>query len=99
LLIDLHPTGPRDPTGIHGAIWQQLTEETFTPPAAKPLTLAAYAAGPIKTAYVEPVAVGDALPEMPLFLDPELYINVPLESTYLAAYAGVPRFYRNLLES
>jgi hypothetical protein len=82
LLIDLHPPTPRDPQGIHD----------------KPLTLAAYDAGPVKTAYVEPVAVGDLLPEMPLFLAPEQYINVPLETTYGAAYAGVPRFYRNLLE-
>jgi hypothetical protein len=98
LLIDLHPPGPRDPTGVHGAIWQQLTEEESTPPADKPLTLVSYNAGPVKTAYVEPVAVGDRLLDMALFLDPEQYINVPLEATYQAAYAGVPRFYRNLLE-
>lgn len=99
LLIDLHPPGPRDPAGIHGAIWQQLTEEEFTPPPDKPLTLASYNAGPVKTAYVDPIAVGDILTEMELFLDPEQYINVPLEATYQAAYAAVPRFYRNLLEA
>ena len=37
--------------------------------ADEPLTLAAYSAGPVKTAYVEPAAVGDLLPEMPLFLE------------------------------
>jgi hypothetical protein len=35
---------------------------------------------------------------MPLFLAPEHYVSTPLEPTYLAAYKGVPRFYRNLLE-
>src|SRR5262249_28610597 len=89
LLIDLYPPTERDPQGIHGAIW----------PAEKRLTLVAYAAGPVPTAYFEPIAVGDRLIDMPLFLTPEEYINVPLESTYQAAYAGVPRFYRDILEA
>ena len=32
------------------------------------MTLAAYDAGPPTVAYVEPVGVGDVLPDMPLFL-------------------------------
>ena len=32
--------------------------------------MAAYAADDLPTAYVEPVAVGDVLPEMPIFLEP-----------------------------
>ena len=99
LLIDLHPPGPRDQNGIHAALWGQLTDGAFSPPTDKPLTLAAYVAGPAPTAYVEPVAVGDPLPDMPLFLDPEQYINVPLEATYRGAYEGVPRYYRALLEA
>jgi len=99
LLIDLHPPGPRDPQGIHGVLWERLTDSTHEQPSDKPLTLAAYVGGPVETAYVEPVAVGDALPDMPLFLDPEQYINVPLEATYRAAYEGVPRYYRQILEA
>lgn len=99
LLIDLHRPGPRDPHGIHAALWQRLTEDDFTPPADKPLTLAAYVAGPAPTAFIEPVAVGDSLPDMPLFLDPEQYVNVPLEATYRGAYEGVPRYYRAALEA
>ena len=48
---------------------------------------------------VEPVVVGDSLPDMPLFLDPEHYINVPLEAGYRGAYEGVPRYYRAVLEA
>lgn len=51
------------------------------------------------TAYVEPVAVGQALSDMPLFLDPGHYVNVPLESTYQAAYEGVPRRWRQVIEA
>jgi hypothetical protein len=39
-----------------------------------------------------------ALPEMPLFLDPDRYINVPLEPTYQAAHDGMPAFWRGVLE-
>jgi Protein of unknown function (DUF4058) len=98
LIVDLFPPGPHNPQGIHGAIWQDLVESDYEQPRDKPLTLVAYSAGPIPVAYVEPVAVGDTLPDMPLFLTPDEYINTPLEATYQAAYAGVPRFYRNLLE-
>ena len=36
--------------------------------------------------------------DMPLFLDPDRYIYVPLEATYLAAYRGMPAFWREVLE-
>jgi hypothetical protein len=97
LILDLFPPSRRDPAGIHSAIWEDLTGET-EPAADKPLTLVAYVAGPEVMAYIEPVAVGDALPDMPLFLDAEQYIEVPLEETYRAAYRGVPAFYREVLE-
>jgi hypothetical protein len=98
LLVDLFPPGPRDPQGIHGALWTEYFEEGFTLPPDKPLTLAAYAAGEVKTAYVEPVAVGDSLPDMPLFLTPEVYVPVPLETTYQASWQAVPRRWRRELE-
>jgi hypothetical protein len=49
--------------------------------------------------YVEPTAVGRELLEMPLFLEPEIYVNVPLEATYQAAHRGVPRRWKAVLES
>ncbi len=50
-----------------------------------------YSAGEVKSAYIEPVAGGDPLPDMPLFLEPDGYICVPLEPTYRAAFEAVPR--------
>jgi hypothetical protein len=97
LIIDLHPPGPRDPQGIHGVIWEELTGQPYEQPPGLPLTLVAYSAR-VVTAYVEPLAVDAVLPEMPLFLDPEQYIKVPLETTYQGAYAGIPRLYRDILE-
>ncbi|HUY36804.1 MAG TPA: hypothetical protein VMV69_28985 [Pirellulales bacterium] len=48
--------------------------------------------------YLEHVAVGAALPAMPLFLDQDAYVTVPLESAYEAAYRGVPEIWRDVLE-
>jgi hypothetical protein len=99
LLVDLFPPGPRDPQGIHAAVWGELGDEDGLPlPPDKPLVLAAYAAGPVKRAYVEPVAVGDVLPDMPLFLTPEVYVAVPLEPSYQAAWETVPGLWRAVLE-
>jgi hypothetical protein len=36
------------------------------------------------------VAVGDRLPEMPVFLDTKTYIRVPLEETYEATWKFCP---------
>lgn len=100
LILDLHPRTPRDPEGTHGSIWRELTGEGYQAPDGLDRTLVAYSAGMVKTAYVEPVAVGQRMPDMPLFLTPdgEGHIEVPLEATFLAAYAPLDQFYRDILE-
>jgi hypothetical protein len=82
LVIDLFPPSKRDPQGIHKAIWDEFVEEDFALPADQRLTLAAYDAGPPPAAYVEFVAVGETLPDMPIFLKPEFYVPAPLEESY-----------------
>ncbi len=99
LIVDLFPPGRRDPQGIHKVIWDQLRDEPFTLPPDKPLTLAAYAAGGEITAYVEPVAVGDPLPDMPVFLTVDRYVPCPLESTYQTAWEEFPAPLKGPLES
>jgi hypothetical protein len=90
LIVDLFPPGRRDPQGIHKVIWDQLRDQPFALPPDKPLTLAAYAAGAEITAYVEPVAVGDPLPDMPVFLTADRYVYCPLETTYQTAWEQFP---------
>ncbi len=90
LLLDPFPPSPRDPDGIHAAIWDQFTGEAFALPPTRALTLVAYEADIDIRAYIETIAVGEALPEMPLFLAPEYHILVPLEATYQAAWDTVP---------
>ena len=97
LIIDLFPPGPRDPHGIHGAIWSEITEDGFRLPPDQPLTLVAYSAGAVKRAFIEPTAVGTELVDMPLFLEPERYVLVPLEASYAQAFAAVPQRWRKEL--
>jgi hypothetical protein len=98
LLIDLFPPTKRDPNSIHAAIWEEVKDEPFELLADKPLTLVAYESALTTKAYIEPVAVGDSLPDMPLFLEPEAHVPVPLEATYQAAWAALPRRWREVLE-
>ncbi len=98
LIIDLFPPGPRDPNGIHGAIWGEIEEDQpFRLPSDEPLTLVSYSANLELEAFIEPVAVGKPLPDMPLFLQRHRHLLVPLEQTYQAAFEGVPQRWRREL--
>jgi hypothetical protein len=97
LIVDPFPPGPRDPQGIHAAIWEQVQDDPFQPPADQPLTLVAYECDLLTRAHIEQVGVGQPLPDMPLFLQPNGCVMVPLEATYLAAFAVMPRRWRSVL--
>ena len=99
LVIDPFPPGPRDPNGIHAAIWRMATHKPFALPADKPLTLASYLSDEEITSFVNTVAVGDSLPDMPLFLDAETYVNVSLEATYMTAWQTFPAEWRDVLSA
>lgn len=98
LLVDPFPPGPHDPQGVHKALWDKFVDQQFELPFDKPLTMAAYQTEPMKTAYVEPIAVGDPLPDMPVFLDGDAYILLPLEETYRATWDVLPAQVRDLFE-
>jgi Protein of unknown function (DUF4058) len=97
LIIDPFPPSHRDPQGIHKEIWDEISDEPFELPKDRNLTLAAYQTAPIKTAYVEPFSVGQTIPDMPLFLQNDFYINVPLEATYMDTWAVLPQALRDLV--
>jgi hypothetical protein len=99
LLVDLFPPSPRDPQGIHKALWDEICEEPFELPPNKPLTVVAYSAAVPHTAYVKPVAVGDPLPGLPIFLDPDTYVPAPLDDTYQSTWAKCPGVLRHVVEN
>ena len=90
LIVDLFPPSKRDPQGVHKLIWDRIRDEPFELPPDKPLTLAAYSAGRVITGYVEPVGVGDVLPDMPIFLTEGRYVPCPLEMTYQQSWDVFP---------
>jgi len=99
LVVDLFPPSRRDPQGIHKAIWDEICDEPFELPVDKLLTVAAYSGAEPKTAYVEPVAVGDPLPALPIFLDDGVYVPAPLETTYQSTWAKCPDPVREVVEN
>lgn len=99
LIVDLVPPSSRDPQGIHKVFWDRLCDEPYTVPADKPLTVASYAAGAETVAYVEPVAVGDSLPDTPLFLTADHHVACPRESTYRTAWEQFPAPLKGPLEA
>ncbi len=95
ILIDLFPPGRHDPQGLHAELWGR-PDPPMT--VEEPLTLVSYRASASPVAHLEPTTVGQTLVDVPLFLDFEHYINVPLEATYLAAWNGVPDRWKKVLE-
>jgi hypothetical protein len=98
LIVDPFPPGPRDPRGVHAAIWEEVEDQTYQPPSDKPLTLVAYECGLTTRAYIESTAVGDVLPDMPLFLERDGYVSIPLDLTYRTAFNVQPLRWRKVLE-
>jgi hypothetical protein len=99
LMIDLFPPTPRDPFGMHKVIWDEIEEKDFTLPDGKDRILASDETGGVRAYYVEPIGVGDILPDMPLFLANSWHVRVPLELTYQATWAASPEDYRVAVET
>ncbi len=99
VIVDLFPPTPRDPQGIHKAIWDEFGDMPFDFLPDKPLTVASYIGGDSPTAYVESIGVGDPLPSIPLFLTEYDHVPCPLEATYMQAWAVFPAMLRELMET
>ncbi len=95
LVVDLFPATGLVPDGFYPLIWGEpyLLEEK------RPLLQMSFVTGSVERGFIEPTAVGLQLFDMPLFLTPERYINVPLETTYMEAYRGVPRRWKRVIEA
>lgn len=102
-VIDLLPPGKFDSLGMHHAFWSRFCENPHGVSASEPLAMASYHAplhnGTLEPiAYFESVAVGQELPEMPLFLSLGEYINMPMQRLYDETIAKLPAPFREDLE-
>lgn len=92
-VVDILPPGRHDPTGLHPVIWRGLDTRppVAGPPADLPLTFAGYRADEYQpVAYLNYAAVGQPLPAVPLFLDDGVFVDVPLEETYMTNFNELP---------
>jgi len=67
----LLPPGEHDPRSIRKRIWEEFHEGDISLPSDQPLIFASYDARSERAAYIDFAAVGEPIPEMPVFLRPE----------------------------
>ena len=98
LIIDLFPPGTFDPEGISRGL--QIESESIVPRTTKdePLSFISLRVSDHVSGFVELGSVGKDAPTMPLFLNSERYVNVPLNDSYAEAWTSLPRPWQELLE-
>lgn len=96
-MIEIISPGNKSTRHAFRSLIEKAAGEESDLPDGKPLTVAAYESTLSVRAYVRHLAVGDLLPEMPLFLDANLCVMVPLEETYQLAFAAQPARWRQVL--
>ena len=96
LIVDLFLPDQLDPRGIHPLIWTE-TDEEFEFNERRPLACLSYIGGDYRQAFVEAFAIGDDLPDMPVFLTEEVEVPLPLENAYRTAWEGVPAHWQRAL--
>lgn len=104
MIVDPFPPGSQDPQTLHKLIWDEFDEGVpFELPSDEPLLLVSYrAAAPIveltPEAFIEPLGGGAELPDLPVWLDTDVYVKLPLERTYREAWNVCPSDFRFLVE-
>lgn len=92
LVIDVLPPNRSCPHGMHEAIWSKIEGRRVetSVPSRRPLLVAGYRSMRKPIAYLEYTSVGKPLPDGPLYLDTDLFVNIPLEAIYQTVYDFMP---------
>lgn len=100
IVADLFPPRRYDEGGLCNAAFASMGGKCFELPRSKPLCVAAFrSTPPIVHCYDELLGLAMTLPDVPLFFDPDHYVNVPMESTYSAAWTAMPKRWRDVIEA
>jgi len=75
---------------VHSAICSMLNGESVELPPRTGGMACSYRGGEVTTMFVEPFALGDPLPSLPIFLTEIDHVLAPLESSYMQAWDGFP---------
>lgn len=98
VVIDPFPAGTHDAGGLALTVARTAGMGDPGAPPGRRVPAVSFESAEFLRAYAEPFDVGEAIPELPLFYRPGWYVNLPLQPTYDAAFAGVPRHLRRRLE-
>ncbi len=100
VIVDVHAPTALVPGGFHELVSRAFREKPASRPADRPLEAVSYEVIGSHTvrSHVVPLACGDSLPEMPVFLKPKRFVRIPLERTYTEAFRGLPSRFRRILE-
>lgn len=98
LVVDLFRPTSKDPFGLPAVLWGSSDPRIPHASDSEPLTLTACCSDSLKTGYVDLLGFGATLPDMPLFLTVDRYVDVPLEQTYQEAWRGVPEEWKEIVE-
>jgi len=94
--VDVFPPTARAPQGLHPIVWEDAGGDCFAFDPAQPLLSAAYVAVEYR-AYLDPFAIGEPLPSLPVFLTPFEHITVDMETTYRVAFEAVADVWKQVL--
>ncbi len=97
--LDVLPATKSAPANLSSAIWDAVDGRDYPFDPAKPFAADSFVADRVNELYANPLGVGDEWPVVPLFLDTETYIELPLADTYAQAFAGVAPQDRGLLSA
>ncbi len=99
LLIDPFPPTARDPNGVHSSILEEFDLPAYLLPFNTARTFVSYEtdASSEILADVKHPSVGDSLPDMPVFLESNGCVILPLEQAYASAWQYVPTPWQELL--
>ena len=98
VVIDPHPPRSHDAGGLAMTVARE-AGLNFAVPDDRRVPAASFEAAEVPTGYAEPFDVGDELPWLPLFYRRGWYVKLPLEETYQAAYRGVAKRWKRVLEA
>jgi hypothetical protein len=96
-VIDLLPPTPHDAPGLITRCAEAADLGELIAPPGKPLMIGAFNAH--IELWAEPLAVGDALPDLPIFYREDRFVNIPLAATYAAAWEATPKRWRKVIEA
>ena len=94
-VVDVHPPGRLDPRGMVDAVWEAASGQDTELPGRAAATIRVDEGN---TLYAEPWAIGRPVTDVPLFLDGDQLVRLPLEEAYGFAMESMPPDERRDLE-